>query len=91
MRVLLVFLIVLFATVVPTHAAIAANDAEPGDEPAVVQPLGEDAGDDDDTVDVQLVVLASIVGIIFILLPLGYLLRRRLGLTAYTPPADSHH
>jgi hypothetical protein len=74
---------------------VAAGAERAPDEPALhAQPLVGDGettdSEDDETVNVQLVVLAVVGGVVFLLLPLGYLLRRRLGLTAYTPPAESH-
>lgn len=50
-----------------------------------------DGDEDDDRVEVQLLVLGTVIVTVFILGTGAYLLRRKLGLTAYTPPADSGH
>jgi hypothetical protein len=78
-----------------TPSAVYAGEGEDEGAPVIentsVQ-TGEDGDGEDDTVNVQLVVFGIVGGFVFLLLPLGYLLRRRLGLTAYTPPAaDAHH
>jgi hypothetical protein len=49
-----------------------------------------DEPDEDEGRNVQLVVIGLVVGAVFVVLPLGYLLRKRLGRTAYTPPPDAH-
>lgn len=74
----------------PAMAAERAAEPGPG---AAVTALQEDeaASGDEDVVEVQLVVLGIVIGTVFVLGTGAYLLRRRLGLTAYTPPADSGH
>lgn len=86
-------LLALSAALAGSRGALAAEiDAGHGAGPSVAA-LQEDeaAGGDDDVVEVQLVVLGIVIGTVFVLGTGAYLLRRRLGLTAYTPPADSGH
>ena len=92
MRILLAFLVaaaVGIGAVVPSISY--AGESEGDGSGSSVEVTQTQTTDDENTVDVQLVVFAVVGGIVFILLPLAYLLRRRLGLTAYTPPAEGHH
>jgi hypothetical protein len=94
MRVAVVLTALVLALSVNAGAAMPEDEA-PDDAGLVMQAFGEEGstgGDDgdDDTVNVQLVVLGIVGGVVFLLLPLGYLFRRQQGLTAYTPPADGH-
>lgn len=72
--------------------ALAAPLAPPAGDiaPASIQE-GSEPESDDDVVEVQLVVLGIVIGTVFVLGSAAFLLRRRLGLTAYTPPADTGH
>lgn len=50
-----------------------------------------DGDEEDDRVEVQLLVFGTVVLVVFVLGTGAYLLRRKLGLTAYTPPTDTGH
>lgn len=90
------------AAVLLVALALAAASAG---QPAFAAPVEPPTGDvalssiqeggtsetDDDVVEVQLVVLGIVIGTVFVLGTAAYLLRRRLGLTAYSPPADNGH
>lgn len=86
-------LLTLSAALLGSRAAMAAEiDAGQGaGSPVVALQADEAAGEDDDVVEVQLVVLGIVIGTVFVVGTGAFLLRRRLGLTAYTPPADSGH
>ena len=89
MRLLLIALIVTFAAAVPWRGAQAAGLAHDAPAPAV-SAQEEGAGpENEDTVEVQLVVLGVVLSGVFVAGTGAYLLRRKLGLTAYTPPQDS--
>lgn len=94
MRVLLIALILVGATAVSLRSA----DVHAASDDAIAAPVaqgsygGVDLDDDDDDVfEVQLLVLGVVIGTVFVLGTGAYLLRRKLGLTAYTPPADTGH
>lgn len=96
MRVLLIA-VVLAAAAALSAQGTPADAAEDNLEPApFAQPAyaGIDVdidGDEDDVLEVQLLVLGVVIGVVFVLGTGAYLLRRKLGLTAYTPPADTGH
>lgn len=88
-RLLVVLVTVTVALGAAAHPALGAVDA--GERPAPAVSAGVDLGGADDVVEVQLVVLGVVIAAVFVVGTLGYLLRWRLGRTAYTPPADSGH
>lgn len=86
-----VFVAAAIALAASSSSVLAAETVPQDDVVTMSQPVGGTADEgDDDTVDVQLLVLAVVGGAVFVLLPLGYLLRRRLGKTEYTPPPEAH-
>ena len=92
MRVLLIGLILVMTGLTVRTANVAAAEREPGVRPVgVSRGVDVDGDEDDDRVEVQLVVLGVVIGTVFVLGTGAWLLRRKLGLTAYTPPADSGH
>ena len=96
-RVLFVGVLLTAAGVLPlrdagVHAAALDMPAEPDAQaPSAGIEFDVDGDEDDDRVEVQLLVLGTVVVVVFVLGTGAYLLRRRLGLTAYTPPADAGH
>ncbi len=74
------------------HASNTGAAAEPASEASSAGiDFDVDGDEDDDRVEVQLLVLGIVIGTVFVLGTGAYLLRRKLGLTAYTPPVDSGH
>lgn len=93
MRALLIAMVLLVATAVSLGRgnAHAADDVSTGTV-AQASHSGVDLdGDEDDVLEVQLLVLGVVIGTVFVLGTGAYLLRRKLGLTEYTPPADTGH
>ncbi len=88
---LLIALVLTFIAVAPWRAAEAADLVEGAPAPAAAAQSEELPSENDDTVAVQLTVLGIVLGAVFVAGTGAYLLRRRLGLTAYTRPADSGH
>jgi hypothetical protein len=88
----LVFLAVTFVVAPGSPAVHAApSAAAPLDVAQMsIQENGPDQSDDD-VVEVQLVVLGIVIGTVFVLGTGAFLLRRRLGLTTYEPPANTGH
>lgn len=85
--VIVVALLLAAAPLPKTHASARVDDRS-----VIAQVSPQDAvADDDDRVEVQLVVLGVVLVTVFGLGTAAYLLRRKLGHTAYTPPADSGH
>ncbi len=94
MRALLVTLLVLIAVLSLRTSTITNAAAAPVvNAPAPTISHGQDAADvnDDDTVAVQLIVLGIVFGTVFVLGSAAYVLRVKLGRTAYTPPTDTGH
>lgn len=93
MRFALALILLACAFTARTGAAQAAVDAPaPQSETVAAAGVDIDIDDDDDNVfEVQLVVLGIVIASVFVLGTGAWLLRRKLGLTAYTPPADSGH
>jgi hypothetical protein len=76
---------------VPVSAASASTIADDADVIMLAPQADAIPNDDDDRVEVQLAVLGAVILTVFVLGTGAYLLRRRLGLTAYTPPKDAGH
>ena len=92
MRLLLIALVLTIAVVVPVPGAQAADVAHEAPLPATAVQEGQGASPGNgDTVAIQLSVLGVVLATVFVAGTGAYLLRRRLGLTAYTPPKDSGH
>ncbi|MBI5287453.1 MAG: hypothetical protein HY873_00605 [Chloroflexi bacterium] len=90
MRFLLIALVLTVAAAAPMRGANAASVAHEAPAPAVsAQEDGAASSGNDDTVAIQLSVLGAVLATVFVVGTGAYLLRRRLGLTAYTPPKDS--
>jgi len=92
MRLLLIALVLTIAVAVPVRGAQAAGVAHEAPLPATAAQEGEGAAPGNgDTVAIQLSVLGVVLATVFVAGTGAFLLRRRLGLTAYTPPKDSGH
>jgi hypothetical protein len=92
MRTLFIALVLLAAAVAAGplwRTAAAAGQSHAALTPAIAAQSQELPSENDDRVEVQLTVLGIALGMVFVAGTAAYLLRRRLGLTAYAPPKDS--
>ena len=85
-----ILLAAVFVAAAPQTAADARTFADDRIAAGEVAPQ-ETAESGDDRVEVQLIVLGVVLVTVFGLGTGGYLLRRKLGRTAYTPPTDTGH
>jgi hypothetical protein len=92
MRLAVLVIAFVLAIAAATEHARAAEDAPHNPVPAASRGVDIEIDDnDDDVLEVQVIVLGVVMGSVFVLGTAAWLLRRRLGLTAYTPPADDGH
>lgn len=85
---------VFFAAVLACVGSPNGMDAAPIGQDRIASPVAAPqaaADSDDDRVEVQLIVLGVVLVTVFGLGTVAYVLRWKLGRTAYTPPGDSGH
>lgn len=85
--------LVLAAALVAAAPAATANARTIGEDRIAVEHVAPQTttADDDDRVEVQLIVLGVVLVTVFGVGTAAYVLRWKLGRTAYTPPTDTGH